>query len=328
MLIAKNLHQVYPGAPRPALSQLSFALEEGKILTVTGASGSGKSSLLRILAGIENPESGSLFWKDEALLPSERLVGGHPAFQLLEQSPKLPPNLSAEATIQKELRAYSKIYQEERLHKLLHFFGIENPTRLPRELSGGEQQRVGLARVMARVPEVLLLDEPFAHLDYLNKVKLREMILKLRDTLGLTIIFVTHHIRESFGLADQLLALEKGAVIQFDTPEAIYNNPKTPNIARLFGATNILPLRLLGEDFTNFSPDTLAYVPPEFIRLSSKGGKSARIKSLLYMGGRTQVCATLKDNTELYFFTSHAKLQVGDVIKVVTSFERLHIFES
>lgn len=329
MLQVRELAQHYEGAPRQVLQSVSFDVRESDVFAITGASGSGKSSLLRLLGGLEEPQSGAVFWKGAPVFDTERMIPGHPKIAFLEQEVQLPPNMSIRDTLRRELRMYDEPYQEKRLEELLRFCQLDAPERRPRQLSGGEQQRVGLARAVARVPEVLLLDEPFAHLDYPNKQRLRRLVLDLKDAFSLTIIFVTHHIREAFGLASRLLVLEAGRLVQLDTPTKIYNQPVSPRVARLFGATNILPLAQVGKEYAAFSHDTLAYVPPEFVQLSARGGQPARIERLDYMGGYFLVAARLREEADvplIYFYTHQQGLQVGLTVQLRFVFRQLHVF--
>ncbi|MGF1533786.1 MAG: ABC transporter ATP-binding protein [Bernardetiaceae bacterium] len=332
MLTIHGVSQRYASAPDEVLREVSFAVDRGQTLVVTGASGSGKSSLLRILAGLESPSAGEVRWCDAPVLSPDALIPGHPAIAFLDQSSDLPPNLPVAETIKRELRRYPDAYQTQRLHELLTFCGIAHTQRLPRELSGGEQQRLALARAVARLPEVLLLDEPFAHLDYPNKTRLRQLIQDLAQRFKLTIIVVTHQIRDAFGFADHLLVLERGRIAQIDSPTTIYNRPATPEIAQLFGPTNLLPLPLLGQDYAAYPPQTLAYIPPEFISISSRGGKPAQVSASTYLGGRFLITANLLDDqgqvsqTSLHFFVQQENLQVGSHVQLQIHLRWLHTF--
>lgn len=334
MLEVKDITQDYDQAPRQVLDRVSFTVQEKEVFVIAGRSGSGKSSLLRILGGYQEPQSGTVRWKGDQVNGRDTLLPGHPKMTFLEQEPNLPPRLSIREILLRELRMYDEGYQLERLEELLGFCQIQSPERMPRQLSGGEQQRVGLARAIAKLPEVLLLDEPFAHLDYPNKVRLRELVRKLNMQLGITVLMVTHHIREAFGLADRLLVLEEGRAVQLDTPTKVYNQPQNPQVARLFGATNVLPLRQVSDDFSAHHSGQLAYVPPEFVQLSPKGGQPARIEEKAYMGGYFLVKAHLLDQKEetatppIYFYTHQEGLAAGHTVQLRFVFRQLHLFES
>ena len=144
---------------------ISFSLEEGRILSILGESGSGKTTLLHLIAGLYEPDSGVLLLDNKRITPpSEKLIAGHPDIKLVRQDYGLFPNISIRANIAYELRYYEESYKQQRVDKLLSVSGlIHVQHHLPRQVSGGEQQRAVIVKAIAEEPKLLLLDEPFSH---------------------------------------------------------------------------------------------------------------------------------------------------------------------
>ena len=241
MLHVIDIHKSYEGAP--LLNGVSFALDQGELIALLGPSGSGKSTLLRLIAGLEIPEAGQVLWdaadlsgvpthqrgfglmfQDYALFP-HRSVSGNIAFGLeMQHEP-------SDLVDQKVSQALRSIHMEA--------FGGRPVT----ELSGGEQQRVALARALAPNPRLLMLDEPLGALDHALRV---ELIRELRQTLRTSAtpaIYVTHDQEEAFALADRLLILHAGVIVQQGTPAAVYSQPANTWVAGFLGLGNLLPVQ-------------------------------------------------------------------------------------
>ncbi|MEM8887201.1 MAG: ABC transporter ATP-binding protein [Bacteroidota bacterium] len=203
-----------------ALSDASFTLESGKICAVVGESGSGKSTLLRLIAGLERPEYGSISIKGEIMSndsqivpPQNRNVG------MVFQDFALFPHLTVAQNI-----AYGLTdHKEEKVESLLKVINMQGyGKRYPAELSGGQQQRVALARTLAMEPELLLLDEPFSNLDGHLKAGLRKEIRQIVKEIGLSMIFITHDIFDAIDIADEIIFLQDGEIIQKSPIETVF----------------------------------------------------------------------------------------------------------
>ena len=223
------------------LQDITFDVAEGESLVLLGASGSGKTTILRIIAGLEQPEMGSviLHRKDVTDLPArERGVG------VIFQSYALFPRMTVERNIGYGLRIRKRPRKEiretvDRLLKLVHL--EEHRKKYPSQLSGGQQQRVAIARTLAYEPEVLLLDEPFGALDAQTRVRLRREIRALLKQVNVPAIFITHDQEEALELGDRIAVVNAGRIEQIGTPEEVYNHPATEYVATFLGAANILP---------------------------------------------------------------------------------------
>ena len=222
------------------LEDVSFDVGEGEALVLLGASGSGKTTILRIIAGLEHPDSGRviLHGKDVTDLPArERGVG------VIFQSYALFPRMTVEKNIGYGLRIRGARRREvkEKVARLLELVHLEeHRKKYPSQLSGGQQQRVAIARTLAYEPQVLLFDEPFGALDAQTRVRLRREIRTLLREVHVPAVFITHDQEEALELGDRIAVLHSGHLEQVGTPEDVYNRPETEYVATFLGAANLL----------------------------------------------------------------------------------------
>lgn len=220
----------------PALKEFSLALEKGQFTAIVGESGSGKSTLLRIMAGLETQTSGEVWLNDRQIEnPKQKLVPGYDEIKLIHQDYHLQPNSTVEENISRPLLNYDKAYARDRVDRLLFDLGLEGfKDRHPRQLSGGQQQKVAIATALAVEPDVLLLDEPFSSLDSIQKHRLISELKELFLELGTTVVFVTHDLDDALRLTDNLIIFQKGKVVQKGGSQELCEHPKTRYVARLF----------------------------------------------------------------------------------------------
>jgi len=242
-----NIRQIYKSYDnKPLLSGLNLDVHPDETVCLLGASGSGKSTLLRIIAGLEKPESGAVYWDDEDLtgVPAHKRK-----FGFMFQDYALFPHMSVAQNIAFGMNGQesSKTDIQSLVSETLKSFNLPGyESRRVTDLSGGEQQRVALARTLASRPRLLLLDEPLAALDR----NLRKQLLQeIRDVLhesGTPAIYVTHDQEEAFTIADRISILEDGVFLQSGTPEDVYNYPATLPVARFLGLTNQISGKVVG----------------------------------------------------------------------------------
>jgi iron(III) transport system ATP-binding protein len=237
-LVIENLTKDF-GSFR-ALNDISIGIDEGEFVCFLGPSGCGKTTLLRCIAGLELQSSGSIF-------QNEKLISNLPTsqrdFGIVFQSYALFPNLSCFENISYGLKSlgWEKKAVAGRVNELLALIGLsDHATKYPSQLSGGEQQRIALARAIATSPNLLLLDEPLSALDAKVRVHLRQELKKFHRRLGLTTIMVTHDQEEALSIADRIFVMKDGEMMQSGTPEEIYMNPANPFVANFIGMTNFL----------------------------------------------------------------------------------------
>ena len=222
------------------LHNITFHVAEGEALVLLGASGSGKTTILRIIAGLEQPYTGKVILhnKDVTELPArERGVG------VIFQSYALFPKMTVEKNIGYGLRIRHRPRKEVRktVNELLELVQLEDHRKkYPSQLSGGQQQRVAIARTLAYNPEVLLFDEPFGALDAQTRSHLRREIRALLKKVNVPAVFITHDQEEALELGDRIAVINVGHIEQIGTPADVYNNPATEYVATFLGAANIL----------------------------------------------------------------------------------------
>jgi iron(III) transport system ATP-binding protein len=225
-----------------AVREVSLEIDHGELMAVLGPSGCGKTTLLRLIAGFEAPDGGSVAVGEETVAgpgtfvpPEKRRVG------MVFQDFALFPHLTVEANIAFGLLRRPREEREELTRRTLELVGLQHKTgRHPHELSGGERQRVALARALAPEPEVVLLDEPFSSLDATLRADLRrEVELILRDAEA-TALLVTHDQEEALSLADRLAVMREGRIVQVGAPEEVYGRPASRWAAQFVGEVNVL----------------------------------------------------------------------------------------
>jgi sulfate/thiosulfate transport system ATP-binding protein len=222
------------------LEDIDFDVAEGESLVLLGASGSGKTTILRIIAGLEEPDTGRviLHGKEVTELPArERGVG------VIFQAYALFPRMTVEQNIGYGLRIrhHSRKEIRETVDGLIQLVRLEeHRKKFPSQLSGGQQQRVAIARTLAYKPQVLLFDEPFGALDAQTRVRLRREIRTLLKEVNVPAIFITHDQEEALELGDRIAVLNAGRLEQIGTPDEVYNRPETEYVATFLGAANLL----------------------------------------------------------------------------------------
>src|SRR5882724_6288361 len=227
-----------------AVDRAELTVEDGELFTLLGPSGCGKTTLLRLLAGFYQPDSGEIRFGDRivsGLLPYERNIG------MVFQNYALWPHMTVEANVAYGLKLRKLATAEiaarlaEGLRKV-NLTGFES--RYPGQLSGGQQQRVALARALVLNPDILLLDEPLSNLDAKIRVQVRAEIRKLQQELGITTIYVTHDQEEALSLSDRVAVMKDGRVLQVGIPKELYERPVNRFVADFVGTNNLLPGRV------------------------------------------------------------------------------------
>lgn len=219
------------------LKNIDFSIEKGQILAILGESGSGKSTLLRLISGFETAQEGALYIDNKKIfegfhkVPVEKRGIG-----FVFQDYALFPHLTVEENIKFGLDKLNKKEKEQRVEKMLQLVSLKDfAKKYPHELSGGQQQRIALARALAPEPKLILFDEPFSNLDANLQGKIREELKEILKSTETTALFVSHNKEDALHIADKAIVLYKGDIVQEGIPQEIYDNPKTPYVAHLFG---------------------------------------------------------------------------------------------
>jgi len=255
-----------------ALDDINLTVQPGALTALLGPSGGGKSTLLRIIAGLEKPDTGSVQIDgiDATRLPPQRRNVGfvfqhYAAFKHLSVYRNVAFGL--------EIRKRPKDEIKQRVHELLELVHLDQfAERLPSQLSGGQRQRMALARALAVEPTVLLLDEPFGALDAKVRKELRDWLRRLHDEVHVTTVFVTHDQEEALEVSDEIVVINEGRIEQVGSPDELYDKPANDFVMSFLGPVTTLGGRLVRphdiEVFTSAMPDS---VPSEIVRLQRIG---------------------------------------------------------
>ncbi|HVT69392.1 MAG TPA: ABC transporter ATP-binding protein [Trebonia sp.] len=247
-----DVTKTYPGASTRALDGVSLTVDPGTFLVLLGPSGSGKTTLLRCLAGIERVSSGSVAIGARTVADGRvHLPPDQRDLSMVFQDYALWPHLTARENVAFALRrrGLSRAECRARAAALLERVGLDEfAGRYPNELSGGQQQRVALARALVADTGLILCDEPLSNLDADLRERMRVEISSLVREAAATTVYITHDQAEAFALADVVGVLRDGELVQFGTPEDVYNHPATPFVARFTGLAGELPVRVASAD--------------------------------------------------------------------------------
>jgi osmoprotectant transport system ATP-binding protein len=242
-IILEGVTKQFSDLSRPAVNHVSFKIEAGSLVVLLGPSGCGKTTLLKMVNRLYEPDGGRI------------LIGGQETHEIsatqlrrqigyvIQQVGLFPHmNIKKNISIVPRLLGWDADRIDRRAEMVLEMMRLptEYLTRYPRQLSGGEQQRIGLARAMAADPPILLMDEPFAAVDAINRQHLQDELLEIQDKMKKTILFVTHDVEEAFRLADKIAIMEAGKLVQFGTPLDIVTCPENEFVEDLVGTRNIL----------------------------------------------------------------------------------------
>lgn len=337
VLETRALSKRYGASPTYALRDVAVTVQRGEVLAVVGESGCGKTTLLRLIAGLEVPTSGEVLLQGSVassargvVAPEKRGVG------IVFQDYALFPHLNVLDNVTFGLHSLRRRARRERGLETLSLVGMgEYASRYPHELSGGQQQRVALARALAPRPALLLLDEPFSNLDVVLKAHVREEIGQIIRETGTTALFVVHDLEDVLSVADRIAILKQGALQQIDTPHAVYERPVDEYVARLFGSTNLLPATPRGAGFDTpigyiatdaargrRTPVTVSIRPQDVeIAPQSAGGTAATVRQTRFRGDHQEVVVTVSNGGgapyELVLHTrADRRFHVGDTILV------------
>lgn len=237
-----NLTKSFDSISAAAVSNVSFALERGEIFVLLGPSGCGKTTTLRLIAGFERPDEGTVILYDRIMtdrntfVPPERR-----GISMVFQDHALFPHLTAKQNVLFGLNKLPKTVAQEKAMGMLRLVGLEHlAERYPHELSGGERQRIALARALAPNPVLLLLDEPFSSLDADMRKEVREQVRGILKAARATAVFVTHDQEEALYMGDRIAVFRNGRIVQIDAPQQIFHAPNSRFVAEFIGSTDFI----------------------------------------------------------------------------------------
>lgn len=246
------------------LDQLNLFIRENEFLTLLGPSGCGKTTTLRIIGGFENPDSGQVIFQGKdisTLAPNERPLNTVFQKYALFNHMTIAENIAFGLKIKKKSKQYIKDKIDYAL-KLVNLDGFEN--RMPDSLSGGQQQRIAIARAIVNEPKVLLLDEPLGALDLKLRQEMQYELIRLKNELGITFIYVTHDQEEALTMSDTIVVMNQGYIQQIGSPMDIYNEPENAFVADFIGNSNIVPATMVEDKLVNIFGTNFQCVDKDF----------------------------------------------------------------
>jgi ABC-type Fe3+/spermidine/putrescine transport system ATPase subunit len=298
-----------------SLKDISFGQERFQKLAIAGETGSGKSTLLKIIAGLIQPDSGKVMFQQQRVEgPEEKLLPGHPAIAYLSQHFELRNNYRVEEILEMankmSLKEAETIFEVCQVNHLLK--------RRTDQLSGGEKQRIALARLLITKPQLLLLDEPFSNLDMLHKQTMKAVVNDIGERLKITSILISHDPLDTLSWAEKILVMKGGQVIQQGEPHEIYTKPKDEYVGGLFGKYNLLNtthFELLYEQLGAIDHDKNIFIRPEDFKIVDKENRAIKgvINSVDYFGSYYEIQVSLGRNI-ITVKSTHNKFAKGDTI--------------
>ena len=233
-----NISKSFDGVP--VLDELNLYIRENEFLTLLGPSGCGKTTTLRILGGFEHPDTGKVLFDGRDITdtpPNKRQL--NTVFQKYALFPHM--SIAENIAFGLKIRGKSKAYIDDKIRYALKLVNLEGyEYRSPSALSGGQQQRIAIARAIVNEPKVLLLDEPLGALDLKLRQDMQYELIRLKNELGITFVYVTHDQEEALTMSDTIVVMNQGYIQQIGTPEDIYNEPQNAFVADFIGDSNIL----------------------------------------------------------------------------------------
>ncbi len=308
-IVVKNLVKSYGGLR--VVDDVSFTVESGELVALLGPSGGGKSTILRIVAGLERADAGEV-WLDgrrvDHLHARERGIGFVFQHYALFRHMSVAENVGFGL----EVRGVAAEARAAKVERMLTTVGLAGfGGRMPHQLSGGQRQRVALARALAPEPGLLLLDEPFGAVDAKVREELRRWLRSLHDEVHTTSVFVTHDQEEAFAVADRVLIVSKGRLEQIGSPAEVLDEPATEFVARFVGEVNVLPGRIEGStarmgaltapvEGARDGSDVHVVVRSYDLKFWRDDAGPATVRRVLPLGDRVRVEAELADGAPLF----------------------------
>jgi len=292
------------------LHHISFKAKQGEHISVIGESGSGKSTLLKLIYGEMDVLQGEVIWKNTSILgPKHNLIVGYDFMKYVAQEFDLMPYITVEENIGKFLSRFYPQKKQKRIDELIRVVELgEYAKTKVQYLSGGQKQRVALARALAVKPEIILLDEPFSHIDNFKKQSLRRSIFSYLKNNKITCIVATHDKEDALPFANRIVVLHEGKVIANETPKTLYNNPKTALIASFFDEYSIFSQTELG--LKNTDEEVIVYAN-QLKKVSSSNIKVTTRKA--YFKGQYYLIEAIF-NTRNIFFNHPKAIKKGSTV--------------
>lgn len=312
MLQVQNISFAY--SDKPVLKNIDFTIKKGQNIAVIGESGCGKSTLLKLIYGLYDLDEGAIFWNENEILgPKFNLVPGMPFIKYLSQDFDLMPYVTVAENVGKYLSNIHLDQKKGRIQELLEIVEMTDYADVKAKyLSGGQQQRVALARALALEPEVLLLDEPFSHIDNFRKNALRRNLFAYLKSQGVTCIVATHDSTDALSFADETIVLYKGQIMDMADSQSVYENPINKYVASLFGEVNELQL---SDIVVVDGIDEQVLLYPHQLKVVENGLMQVVVKQSYFKGSYYLIKAVF--NRRVIFFEHETALPINEEVRLM-----------
>lgn len=328
----------------PVLKGVNLDVDSGQLVSILGSSGCGKTTLLRIVAGLEKATSGHVYFGNEI---QDQITVEKRAIAMVFQKALLFPSMTIGENVAFSLRASKNPPKdiEKKVAEMLELVKLPGfASRRPGELSGGQEQRVSLARALMRNPKVLLLDEPLSALDANLRVEMRNFIREIHDSFEMTTLFVTHDQEEAMAISDKIAFMESGVLEQYDIPESFVSTPESRKVAKFFGCRNIFNGILVGNTFetqfgtleldSSHAQGSLLAARQEDLmisRVKTKHSFEAKVTSWQFVGSRISINCEIANKTNsnateiIVESDRFADFEVNERVHITYEPARLHV---
>ncbi|WP_298735045.1 ABC transporter ATP-binding protein [uncultured Chitinophaga sp.] len=288
------------------LKDISFEQQRFQHIAIAGETGSGKSTLLKMISGLAQPDSGQVFFEEQKVKgPLQVLIPGHPGVAYLSQYFELRHNYRVD-----EILSYANMLTDEEAQNIYRICQIDHLLqRRTDQLSGGEKQRIALARLLTTAPRLLLLDEPYSNLDMIHKQTLKTVINDIGEKLEITCMLVSHDPQDILSWADTVFLMRNGEIIQQGAPEEVYNHPVNEYAAGLLGKYNLIPSAGDGKSL---------FIRPEhfIINGNTPGAFSGQVQSVSFWGGYYDIEIQPAKKNKITVRQLSTSLKKGDTVNV------------
>ena len=315
MLEIKDITFAY--SDKPVIENISYTIHRGQNIALIGESGCGKSTLLKLIYGLYDLDSGAITYNEKSILgPKYNLIPGVDYIKYLAQDFDLMPYTTVEENVGKFLSNSFLPIKKLRIQELLEMVEMTEFAKVKaKDLSGGQQQRVALAKVLALEPEILLLDEPFSHIDNFRKNALRRNLFAYLKKKGITCIIATHDSTDALSFSDETIVIQNGKIVAKGDSKTIYENPSNKYVASLFGEVNELKLSQLID--LEDDGDEVLLLRPHQLRVVDNAIMTAVVKQCYFKGSHYLVKAAFERRA--IFFDHDTELDLNQEVFLMLS---------
>ncbi len=317
-----------PGLGNFKLDDITFTQNKNQKIAIAGETGSGKSTLLKIIAGLEQPDAGEVIFKGEIVKgPADNLIPGHPSIAYLTQDFVLPKFLRVEQVL-----SYANHLSVDNAKALFEVCEIAHLLeRKTDELSGGEKQRIALAKLLITSPELLLLDEPFSNLDMVHRNTLKNVLKGISKSLDITLILISHEPMDVLSWADKIIVMKDGKIVQKGSAKKIYQRPLNEYVAGLFGIYNLIKkshadlfYKMWGMD----QKEKKLIIRPEHFKITKKksGALEGKVTHITFFGSHYEITISVGDLL-ITVTTRKNKVKKGEAVYVYCSPENVRFIK-